>query len=427
MQSKQTQANTNKAAQLGNVVFEREISLGKSENEAKFAAAQAIAQSKGGAVSLNKITDDGSLPSHGSSNPDTTSGFYLSNGTERGFFDYSASMNDVSEFLVGSPVNELAHGYAKNRLDAKVRRDQAFDAGVVSGIHNYNAGRAQRIANMSGFSADYMTAEQWQGIASNQYSKWNRELKNDVLDIVAAPLMLTGFGYAGMRLMGAGALKLSQGAFSLIHGSTRLAATRTMLYGGAQIGAGDFLIDRGINFAQKSLTGSNNVINDMHRVGKQIYHEAKRNGGLTIASGIAVSGDVGTRWALTPIGLWGSLDFNNMSFNGGFYGSGEIGSKLGLPSPSWSIGSETTIFTTSDYHNALSGKYTLQGASYNVSGKTYELAQIQAAQGNINGYQFTKELYGASVYSPKVNPSGFAHFGYGDYVTFGGIGNKLWR
>lgn len=62
MQKTQTQADVDKATQVGNEVYEREISLGKSPKQAKFAVAQAIAKSSGGAVSLNEIAADGSLP-----------------------------------------------------------------------------------------------------------------------------------------------------------------------------------------------------------------------------------------------------------------------------------------------------------------------------------------------------------------------------
>jgi hypothetical protein len=66
LQKKQTHANVDKTTQVGNDVYERETSLGKSPKEEKFRAAQAMAKSSGGAVSLNEVAADGSLPSQGS-------------------------------------------------------------------------------------------------------------------------------------------------------------------------------------------------------------------------------------------------------------------------------------------------------------------------------------------------------------------------
>ncbi|RZQ51621.1 hypothetical protein C1E23_18490, partial [Pseudoalteromonas phenolica] len=198
LQSKQTQANVDKATQVGNEVYEREIASGKSDKAAKFAAAQAMAQSNGGAVSLSEPSDSGILPSYGTSNPDATSGFYLSSGSEKGFIHYDASMNDVAEFLVGSSAYDLGMSHASQMFGIKQSADIAFKNGVAEGIHNVRAATANRIANARGFNANYMTSQQWQGIAQNQLSKWNRELKNDVMGLVvniaAAPSMIMGAG-----------------------------------------------------------------------------------------------------------------------------------------------------------------------------------------------------------------------------------------
>ncbi|MCF6437013.1 hypothetical protein [Pseudoalteromonas sp. MMG022] len=198
MQKKQTQANVDKATQVGNEVYEREISLGKSEREAKFAAAQAMAQSNGGAVSLSEPSDSGLLPSYGTSNPDATSGFYLSSGSEQGFIHYDASMNDVAEFLAGSSVYDLGMSHASQMFGIKQSADIAFKNDVAEGIHNVRAATASRIANTKGFNANHMTANQWQGIVNNKTRQWSSELQSDVMGLVvniaAAPSMIIGAG-----------------------------------------------------------------------------------------------------------------------------------------------------------------------------------------------------------------------------------------
>ncbi|MCF6437009.1 hypothetical protein [Pseudoalteromonas sp. MMG022] len=415
MQKKQTQANVDKATQVGNEVYEREISLGKSPKQAKFAAAQAIAKSSGGAVSLNETSDSALLPSHGTSNPDATSGFYLSSGSEQGFIHYDASMNDVAEFLAGSSAYDLGMSHASQMFGIKQSADIAFKNGVAEGIHNVRAATANRIANAKGFNANHMTANQWQGIVNNKTRQWGSELQSDVMDIVAAPLALTGFGYAGMRLIGSGALKLAQGAFrgNMIHGSSKLAVAKTMVYGGAQIGAGKFLIDSGVNFAENSLTGSNNAINDIHRTGQHIYHEAKRNGGITQAVGFTIGGEAFGVKADVAFGGYYSNDFNRNEVKAGPYISGEFGGNLTLPMgmPSWGAGFEATTFTTDNWRAAMRDSYGIFGGDIGKGNKAINVNYVRPIGTGINGYQSTLQLWGSSTDGYSAN--GMSKYGWG--------------
>lgn len=152
------------------------------------------------------------------------------------------------------------------------------------------------------------------------------------------------------------------------------------------------------------------------KTGQHIYHEGVRNGGFTYATGVTGELDVGTKVNLA-LGGYVSVDLKTMDFNYGIYGTGELGSKLGLPNPTASLGWEHTVFTSKDYENALTGKYRLHGAgdNYRNSGRALTGAYIVAdSKNDISGYQFTTELFNRSVKTGFArDPQAYTNFGYG--------------
>lgn len=232
-----------------------------------------VAEESGGTISTSGSGGNGNSGGSGSSGSssningrivgiDETKGFYLSNGSDNAFFNYGDGvLNHVADFLKGSPAAGLAYKFAFNSVQGNQRIEASYQAGVSRGIHNYNTGRTNLIANMKGFNSDYMTEADWQGIVANKTNQWGRELQSDVLDIVATPLILLGGGYAGMRLIGSG---LKTAAMSFTNRAAGY-GTKLVLNGASRAAIGAQVISSSGNFAYNSLSGSNDFIQDAYR------------------------------------------------------------------------------------------------------------------------------------------------------------------
>lgn len=138
---KTAQVNENK--EIGQQVYDQAVATGKSPQEATFLAAQAIAEKRGGAIELS--SSEGSLPSgRGSFSYDDSEGFWLSNGTDRGLISYNASLDDVSQFLAGSPAYNLGMGYASQMIGIQQSANASFARGVARGEAMYATGVRNR-------------------------------------------------------------------------------------------------------------------------------------------------------------------------------------------------------------------------------------------------------------------------------------------
>ena len=125
----------------------------------------------------------------------------------------------------------------------------------------------------------------------------------------------------------------------------------------------------------------------------QEWAKAKANGGFIYADGLSLEGDIGVRGNLA-IGGFVAVNFNDWDVFGSVYATGELGAKLGMPNPTFSINHERTLSTSPNYLDALTGEYTLHGAGENwrSTNRALEVSYIRAAGGTISGIQFTSEL-----------------------------------
>jgi|TARA_Y100001937_G_C7135736_1_gene339912 hypothetical protein len=152
----------------------------------------------------------------------------------------------------------------------------------------------------------------------------------------------------------------------------------------------------------------------------QEWAKAKANGGFIYADGLSFEGDIGVR-ANFAFGGFVAVNFNNWDVFGSVYATGELGAKLGMPNPTFSINHERTLFASPDYEAALSGEYSLHGAGDNwrSTNRALEVSYINAADGAISGIQFTSEL---KSWSPKIDayrdPNVYSHFGTGAYYDW---------
>ncbi|KPH26684.1 LysM peptidoglycan-binding domain-containing protein, partial [Vibrio coralliilyticus] len=147
----------------------------------------------------------------------------------------------------------------------------------------------------------------------------------------------------------------------------------------------------------------------------QIAMESMDNGGLTLAMGATPSYALGSQQGAVAGGGWFSIDWReSIEVNGGGYWSAEYGAHLARPNMSVDIGVEGLVFTSPYYEGALSGTYQLGVGAYNQ----HSISYIRADNGNINGYQYTYDLKGYSVYDYRADTAGQIGIGKGGYFTF---------
>uniref|UniRef100_UPI00056E346A hypothetical protein n=1 Tax=Vibrio coralliilyticus TaxID=190893 RepID=UPI00056E346A len=147
----------------------------------------------------------------------------------------------------------------------------------------------------------------------------------------------------------------------------------------------------------------------------QIAMESMDNGGLTLAIGATPSYALGSQQGAVAGGGWFSIDWReSIEVNGGGYWSAEYGAHLARPNMSVDIGVEGLVFTSPYYEGALSGTYQLGVGAYNQ----HSISYIRADNGNINGYQYTYDLKGYSVYDYRADTAGQIGIGKGGYFTF---------
>lgn len=311
------------------------------------------------------------------------------NGTVDAINQGISAGNKVRETLamqVAMTKRRYQIGDNNARMD-RAAYEYAFNRGIAGGIVDMN---------------DEATRRMW---AMNQKDDFAEFVKN-------------GVEYSSYLLGGGGVMRAGIGLG--LKGLGNL-AKGNFVSGVAQGFAAHEAVSIGWNVVSDSASAvylGNDVYSQHKSFGSGIIAQSIDNGGFTLSTGLAGAVDVGAR-ASGAGGLWMAMDFETMSFDGGLYYGGELGSKVGLPVPSFSFGSETTFFTSPNFDGALRGAYTLQGGTYG----DFELSQIQAYSGSINGYQVTKEVWGKSVNSLD-NPGLFAHYGYGDYIKLTGRGKN---
>jgi len=388
---------------------------GASPQAAKAIELQTYARESGGTVEA--VSQSADATRHGSFAYDSDDGFWLSNGSDRAFIGYGASMNDVSDFLGNSPARDLGMQYASSRLVAKQARDNAFYDGVVSGHAKVRADAIRRAEQSQTLNLNDPRTQALMvnaAVAGYRDNFFETGLKG--LELASYAVGGAGLLLGGARLAGRGAMELAKSGFrgSFIHGSSKTAAVWSATKGGTQLYAGYQVADAGLGMLTDP-SGTAAAMRQGIKTGQHIYHEGVRNGGFTYATGVTGELDVGTKVNLA-LGGYLSVDLKTMDFNYGIYGTGELGSKLGLPNPTASRGWEHTVFTTSKFQDALVGKYSIHGAgdNYRNTGRALTGAYISAAGGAISGYQFTSELKNASIKTGFArDPQAYTNFGYG--------------